>query len=95
MQYYIYILANELNVAIYVGVTNDLVRRVYEHKNNVVKGYTSRYNIHNLVYYEIVNNSLSAIEREKQIKALSRRKKNDLVGRFNPKWIDLYDSIIG
>ena len=95
MLYYIYILANETNVAIYVGVTNDLVRRVFEHKSSVIKGYTSTYNVDKLVYYEVVNSPLVAIEREKQIKALSRKKKNELVCGFNSQWMDLYDSIIG
>lgn len=93
MQYFVYILANETNVAIYIGVTNNLVRRVYEHKNKIVKGFTEKYNINRLVYYEIASTPTVAIEREKQLKSWSRKKKNELIHSFNPEWDDLYYKI--
>ena len=93
--YYVYILANATNVAIYTGVTNDLVRRVYEHKHKAdPKSFTAKYEIHKLVYYETTNDVYSALTREKQIKGLSRAKKNALVDAFNPLWKDLYPSIL-
>jgi putative endonuclease len=79
---------------LYTGVTNDLVKRVYEHKEKLVKGFTQKYNVNKLVYYEATEDVMSAIAREKQIKAGSRQKKLDLINGFNPKWQDLYDSII-
>ena len=95
MQYYVYILANNQRNVIYTGVTNDLVRRVYEHKNHLDKGsFTSRYNVENLVYYEISSDIESAIEREKQIKGWNRKHKNKLIESKNPNWIDLYGSIL-
>ena len=91
MNYYVYILANETNVAIYTGVTNNLLRRVYEHKNNLApNSFTSRYKIHKLVYYEQTSDIRSAIAREKQIKSWRRAKKNQLVNSCNPEWNDLY-----
>jgi putative endonuclease len=92
-QYYVYILTTQNNTVLYTGVTNDLVRRVYEHKNNMVEGFTKRYFIHKLVYYEVADDVMSAIEREKQIKGLGRQKKQDLVNALNPDWHDLYDGI--
>ena len=95
MQYYVYILANNQRNVIYTGVANDLVRRVYEHKNHLDKGsFTSRYNVENLVYYEISSDIESAIEREKQIKGWNRKHKNKLIESKNPNWIDLYGSIL-
>jgi len=94
LQYYIYILSNKNNTTLYVGITNDLVRRVYEHKNKLCEGFTKKYNIDKLVYYETSDNSLSAIEREKQIKAGSRKKKIILVESMNGSWLDLYSTII-
>ena len=93
-QYYIYILSNKNNTTLYVGITNDLIRRVYEHKNKLSDGFTKKYNIDKLVYYEICENSLSAIEREKQIKAGSRKKKNSLIESMNIEWVDLYSAIL-
>jgi putative endonuclease len=72
----VYILTTEQNTALYTGVTNDLIRRVYEHKNGVFKGFTLRYHVHKLVYYEVVDEIMSAIEREKQIKGWGRQKKS-------------------
>jgi len=88
-QYYIYILANKYNKVLYTGVTNDLEKRVYEHKNKLVKGFTSRYNVDKLVYFEITENIESAITREKQIKGLLRKKKILLIELVNPEWRDL------
>ena len=94
MQYYVYIMANTHRSVVYTGVTNNLVRRVYEHKNHLDKGsFTSRYNVENLVYYETTSNIESAIEREKQIKGWNRKHKNKLIESKNPNWIDLYDDI--
>lgn len=89
----VYILANKRNGTIYTGVTSNLQKRVLEHKNNVVKGFTEKYNIHDLVYYETADTMFSAIEREKQIKAGSRKKKIDLIEKNNPEWKDLYYEI--
>ena len=93
-QYYVYLLTNKSNSVIYCGVTNDLVRRVYEHKNKLVEGFTKKYNVNKLVYYEIFKNIEGAILREKQIKGWVREKKNALVLSMNPNWNDLYESII-
>ena len=87
--YYVYILASKQNGTLYVGVTDNLQRRIYEHKNNSVKGFTQKYNIHNLVYYEETNDINIAIEREKQIKSWSRNKKLVLIEKDNPTWNDL------
>ena len=89
-----YILANRNNSTIYIGVTNDLVRRIYEHKNNVVKGFTQKYNVHKLVYFEQTENIETAIIREKQLKNYSRKRKEELINSLNPNWEDLYTSII-
>lgn len=93
-QYYVYILSNHTRTTLYCGVTNDLKRRVWEHKNNLVKGFSQKYQIHNLVYYEIFNDPESAIEKEKQIKNYSRLKKEKMILEFNPKVIDLYQNIL-
>lgn len=77
----------------YIGVTNDLMRRIYEHKNELIDGFTKKYHVHKLVYYEECKNALSAIEREKQLKGLLRRKKNELVETVNPLWEDLSESL--
>ena len=87
--FYVYIMANKKCTTIYVGMTNNLERRVFEHKNHLIDGYTKRYNVVNLVYYESVNDSESAIFREKQIKGWKREKKNDLINSMNEKWLDL------
>ena len=92
--YYVYILANETNVAVYTGVTNDLYRRVYEHKAHIDKdSFTAKYNITKLVFFESTNDVKSTIEREKQIKKWNRGRKNKLISSFNPQWRDLYDDI--
>ena len=95
MNYYVYILSNAHKTVIYTGMTNDLVRRVYEHKNHLDKGsFTAQYNVENLVYYEVTSNPEAAIAREKQIKSWSRVKKNKLIESKNPNWVDLYESIL-
>ena len=92
--YYTYILTNNYNTVLYIGVTNNLIRRVYEHKNKLAKGFSSRYNLTNLVYYETLDSPYEAIKREKQLKNLVRRKKDVLINDFNPKWEDLYQKIL-
>ena len=95
MQYYVYILSNLTGTTIYVGVTRDLIRRVYEHKHHLDKGsFTDRYNIEKLVYFEVLSSIESAIEREKQIKGWNRKRKNKLVESKNPSWIDIYESLL-
>ena len=87
---YVYILANETNVCIYVGVTNDLVRRLYEHRNELdPNSYTARYHVHKLVYFEETTSIVAAIEREKQLKSWNRKRKNNLIESMNPQWKDL------
>jgi putative endonuclease len=90
---YVYILANKENGTLYVGVTSDLKKRVWEHKNNVVEGFTSKYGVHALVYYEQSENIGSAIAREKNLKNWQRKWKLELVNRFNSEWLDLYEEI--
>ena len=95
MNYYVYILSNVTNTTIYVGITNDLVRRMYEHRHKLDSGsFTAKYDIGKLVYYEYTCDVRSAIEREKQIKGWNRARKNKLVESRNPRWEDLYDSIL-
>lgn len=91
--YYVYLLTNKHKNVLYTGVTNDLVRRIYEHKNKMQKGFSEKYNLEQLVYYEIYVEIMDAITREKQIKAWSRKKKDALVSQFNPEWKDLYEEI--
>lgn len=91
--YYIYILSNWNNKVIYTGVTNNLTRRVFEHKNKLIDGFTKKYNIDKLVYYEYTNDINGAIRREKEIKKWKREKKNKLVESINPEWIDLFESL--
>jgi putative endonuclease len=92
-QYYVYIMTNKGNTVLYTGVTHDLKRRIYEHKEKLVEGFTKRYNVTKLVYYEIIRDAQNAIMREKQIKAGSRAKKIALVDGMNPTWNDLYDDL--
>ena len=95
MSYYVYILANTNNRVIYTGVKNDLIRRVYEHKQHLDKsGFTARYNVDKLVYFEETSSNRAAIEREKQIKSWSRKKKDQLIESKNPGWQDIYESIL-
>jgi len=93
-QSFIYIMTNQKNGTLYTGVTNNLIRRVYEHKNKLVKGFTEKYDLSKLVYYEIFENIENAIEREKQLKGGSRQKKIDLINNSNRNWDDLYEQIL-
>ncbi len=93
-QSFVYIMTNYNKTTLYTGVTNNLKRRIYEHKNKLIDGFTKRYNITFLVYYECFDNIQEAILREKQLKGGSRQKKIDLINDFNPEWKDLYTSII-
>ena len=88
-EFYVYLMTNCSRVVLYTGVTSKLGERVWEHKNHVVKGFTARYKLDRLVYYEQFVDLISAITREKEIKAWRREKKNDLVRKLNPKWEDL------
>jgi len=88
--YYVYILTNKVNTVLYTGVTSDLQRRVYEHKHKLVDGFTKKYKVDKLVYYEVGNDIYTAITREKQIKAGSRQRKIDLINASNKEWRDLY-----
>ena len=87
--YYVYILTNWNDQVMYIGVTNDLQRRLYEHRHHLVEGFTSKYNVHKLVYFEQTTDVKSAIEREKQLKGWRRERKNELVETINPAWKDL------
>jgi len=91
--YYIYILTNKNNTVLYTGITSNLKKRIYEHKNKLISGFTKKYNINKLVYYEIFEDPINAIAREKQIKAGSRDKKIKLIESMNPKWEDLYEGL--
>ena len=93
-QYYIYIMASQRNGTLYIGVTNNLIKRVYEHRNNVVDGFTKKYRVHLLVHYEQVGDINSAIAREKILKKWRRQEKMDLIETFNPDWLDLYEDIV-
>ncbi|MFU8833622.1 MAG: GIY-YIG nuclease family protein [Wenzhouxiangella sp.] len=90
----VYILASKRNGTLYVGVTSNLVKRVWEHKNNLVEGFTQKYDVHQLVWYEVHEEMESAIAREKQLKGWRRAWKISLIEQENPEWIDLYDSIL-
>ncbi|HEY7164823.1 MAG TPA: GIY-YIG nuclease family protein [Candidatus Binatia bacterium] len=91
-RYYIYLLTNWNNEVMYVGVTNDLKRRIYEHQNKLVPGFTGKYNVNKLVYFEETRDVRSAITREKEIKKWRREKKNRLVQNANPEWKDLSEA---
>jgi putative endonuclease len=90
----VYILASKRNGTLYIGVTSDLIKRVWEHKNNVVKGFTERYNVHQLVWYELHETMESAIRKEKMLKNWKRAWKLKLIERSNPNWEDLYVTIV-
>ena len=95
MTYYVYILSNNTNTTIYVGVTNNLLRRVWEHKNELDReSFTAKYHVHKLVYYESTGNIESALNREKQLKGWNRRRKNKIIQKMNPQWEDLYEKIL-
>ena len=92
-QFYVYIMTNQADHVLYTGVTNDLKKRVWQHRSGIGSEFTKRYNVHKLVYYEIAEEAYAAISREKQIKAGSRQKKRDMVNGFNPEWCDLYNGL--
>lgn len=95
MEYYVYIMSSTSNYTIYTGVTNNLVRGVYEHRTGAdPDGFTTKYAVKKLVYYESTHDVLSAIEREKQIKSWPRKKKNTLIAGINPAWRDLYPELL-
>ena len=93
-QYYVYILASQKKGTLYIGMTNDLIRRIYEHKNDLVPGFTNAYHVHRLVYYEVHGEIYQAITREKQIKKWKRQWKINLIEKANPEWKDLYPGLI-
>ena len=94
MDYFVYLMASRKNGTLYVGVTNDLVRRVYEHRNGLLEGFTSRYAVHTLVWFESTPSITAAIHKEKQIKNWTRAWKVALIEKSNPAWRDLYDTLL-
>lgn len=90
----VYILASKRNGTLYIGTTSDLVKRIWEHKNNLVEGFTKRYGVHHLVWYKLHESMQSAIEQEKRLKEWKRVWKMELIENSNPSWLDLYDTII-
>ena len=90
---YIYILASKRNGTLYIGKTNDLKRRIYEHKHNIIKGFTKKYGVHKLVYYEVYDDHENAALREIRMKAWKRKWKLDLIEAYNPDWNDLYERL--
>ena len=94
MSGYVYILFSKRNGTLYIGVTSDLIKRVYEHKNKFVDGFTKKYNVNKLGYYEFYDNIETAIEREKKLKNSPRKKKLELIEINNPNWLDLYEQIL-
>ena len=92
-QSYIYFMSNRYNKVLYVGITSNLIKKAWEHKNKVVDGFTKRYNLNKLVYYEIYDDIETAINREKQIKSWPRKRKIELIHSLNPHWDDLYEKL--
>ena len=92
--YFVYVITNKKHSVLYTGVTNNLIKRVYGHKNKVVKGFSEKYNVNKLVYYEVFESIETAITREKQIKAGRRKRKLELINKFNKQWNDLYEEIL-
>lgn len=93
--YYVYIMTNKPKGTLYVGITNNLARRVFEHKNNITQGFTSKYKLHKLVFYNYSTDVSAAIEYEKRVKKWNRQWKIELIEDFNPNWDDLYNQILG
>ena len=93
--FYTYILSSKRNGTLYIGVTSDLIKRIWEHKNNIYEGFSKKYSIHNLVYYEIHSTFESAVTREKKLKGWKRKWKLELIEKENPHWKDLYLSLTG
>jgi putative endonuclease len=92
-QYYVYILCSKRNGTLYTSITSDIIKRIYEHKNNLIEGFSQKYNVHRIVWYEIHETADAAISREKQIKVWKRQWKLRLIEKDNPEWNDLYDNI--
>lgn len=92
--YFVYILASKRNGTLYIGVTNNLIKRIYEYKNDLVNGFTKKYAVHKLVYYEHTNDVREALLREKRLKKWKRQWKIELIEKHNPEWNDLYDGLI-
>jgi putative endonuclease len=92
-QYFVYILASKRDGVLYIGVTNNIIKRIYQHRNNLVEGFTNAYHVHNLVYYEIYSDALNAIAREKQLKKWKRIWKIELIEKDNLEWKDLYTTL--
>ena len=93
-QAYVYILASRKHGTLYIGVTSNLVQRVWQHKHNEFEGFTSKYSVHHLVYYEMTESIITAIEREKQLKKWNRQWKVNLIEKMNPEWRDLFEDLI-
>lgn len=93
-EYYVYILASKRNGTLYIGVTSDLIKRVYEHKQRLVEGFTEKYDIHQLVYFETTSDIEGAIKREKQLKKWNRAWKIELIEKVNHEWHDLYNDLL-
>ncbi|OGH93032.1 MAG: hypothetical protein A2534_01630 [Candidatus Magasanikbacteria bacterium RIFOXYD2_FULL_39_9] len=91
--YYLYVLSSKRNGTLYIGVTNSLVRRIYEHKHGLVDGFTKKYSVHDLVYYETYDSINTAISREKEVKKWRRKDKINLIEKENPNWRDLYEEL--
>ena len=90
----VYILASKYNGTLYIGVTSNLIQRIWQHKNDLVEGFTEKYGVHFLVYYELHEQMLAAIEREKQLKKWNRQWKIDLIEKVNPTWKDLWENLV-
>ncbi|MCF7803802.1 MAG: GIY-YIG nuclease family protein [Candidatus Marinimicrobia bacterium] len=91
--YYVYMETNEWHTVLYTGLTNNLIKRAYQHRQKLIDGFTKKYNVTRLVYYELYPTAWEAIEREKQIKGWRREKKEGLINAMNPEWKDLYDTL--
>lgn len=94
MNAYVYILASQRNGTLYIGVTNNIIRRIFEHKNGLIEGFSKKYKINRLVYYETYNEIQTAIVREKELKGWLRKRKIELIEQQNPNWIDLYKELV-
>ena len=92
--YFVYLMANKYNNVLYIGMTNDLIRRVFEHKNNLIEGFTKKYNCHKLVWFQETNDVVSAITQEKGMKKWKREYKENVINELNPEWKDLYDDLV-
>lgn len=91
--YSVYIMTNEANTVLYTGFTHDLKGRVYTHKEKLIDGFSKKYNVNKLLYYEVCESREGALWREKQIKSGTRKRKMDLIDKMNPKWVDLYETL--